>query len=126
MYFSTVATIAALVLSKLTAGSPIPFSTAGQDTTTAPLARQAADPHEADFRTFGVSGCLDENQGVYTLEKSSDGECLPFVDPIGSLLVADDLCTLTLYSDAECTESPVVAPVGVCQNGTWQSYTLTC
>ncbi|CAK7273526.1 hypothetical protein SEPCBS119000_005703 [Sporothrix epigloea] len=84
------------------------------------------DPHELDIRTFGVEGCQDENQGVYTLELSQSNVCYTFVDPIGSLTVADNLCTLTIYDDDACTEAPVVVPTNICQNGTWKSYKMTC
>ena len=54
------------------------------------------DPHKLDFRTFGTGGCFAENQGVYTLVLSQAGVCHQFVEPIGSLLVADNLCTREL------------------------------
>ncbi|CAK7232617.1 hypothetical protein SEUCBS140593_008321 [Sporothrix eucalyptigena] len=114
MYFSTAAIAATLAFAQTGLAAPA----------TEKVSRN--DPHELDFRTFGASGCSAENQGVYTLELSSSGVCSQFVDPIGSLLVGDNLCTLTIYSDAECSENPVVAPTGVCQNGQWLSYKMTC
>ncbi|KAL1901018.1 hypothetical protein Sste5346_002083 [Sporothrix stenoceras] len=119
MYFSAAALATALAFAQTAFAGPVPA--AGADKV---AARQ--DPHELDFRTFGVSGCHDENQGVYTLELSSNNQCLQFVDPIGSLTVADNKCTLTLYADAGCSVSPVVVPTNVCQNGVWQSYKMTC
>src|ERR1700761_4206512 len=62
------------------------------------------DPHVGDFRTFGVAGCFDDNQGVYTQLQSDVGVCHTFAEPVGSLDVADlnDGCTcrqllLSLY-----------------------------
>jgi hypothetical protein len=47
------------------------------------------DPHEGDFRTFGVAGCKDDNQGVYTVTQSGLGKCTPFVQNVGSISVTD-------------------------------------
>ncbi|CAK7266690.1 hypothetical protein SEPCBS57363_002217 [Sporothrix epigloea] len=101
---------------------------ATQTASAAPIADvcRVDDPHELDFRTFGVEGCLEENQGVYTLERSQSNVCYTFVDPIGSLTVADNLCTLTVYDDDACAEAPIVVPTDICQNGTWASYKMTC
>ncbi|CAK7229669.1 hypothetical protein SBRCBS47491_007329 [Sporothrix bragantina] len=115
MYFSTSAiTVAALAFAQTAFAAPAAGVSARQD------------PHELDFRTFGVEGCSAENQGVYTLELSQSNICYQFVDPIGSMISTDNLCTLTIYDDDACTESPVVVPTNICQNGNWKSYKMTC
>lgn len=58
-------------------------------TTAATLPRQD-DPHIVDFRTFGVAGCLEENQGVYTYLQSDEDICHTFADSeIGSIFTLD-------------------------------------
>ncbi|ERT01704.1 hypothetical protein HMPREF1624_02958 [Sporothrix schenckii ATCC 58251] len=115
MYFSAAAIAAALAFAQTALAAPVSDKVAAR-----------SDPHELDFRTFGVEGCHDENQGVYTLELSSNHICQQFVDPIGSLIASDNLCTLTIYADTDCSVSPVVVPTNVCQNGVWQSYKMDC
>ncbi len=51
------------------------------------------DAHKLDFRSFGVAGCFDENQGVWTLTESANTRCTRFTEAVGSILVADNLCT---------------------------------
>ncbi|KJR88939.1 uncharacterized protein SPSK_08109 [Sporothrix schenckii 1099-18] len=135
MYFSAAAIAAALAFAQTALAAPVSDKVAAR-----------SDPHELDFRTFGVEGCHDENQGVYTLELSSNHICQQFVDPIGSLIASDNLCTrmspcldptwydlkstanglVTIYADTDCSVSPVVVPTNVCQNGVWQSYKMDC
>jgi hypothetical protein len=135
MYFSAAAITAVVAFAQTAFAGPVPAADKV-------AARQ--DPHELDFRTFGVSGCHDENQGVYNLELSSNNQCLQFVDPIGSLTVTDNLCTrescyppiilqifvpnsvVTVFADDACSVSPVVVPTNICQNGAWKSYKMTC
>lgn len=95
MFFSTIATVAALALANIVSGTPVPGAAPVPYPVkdSARLARQTGDTHEADFRTFGVSGCYDENQGVYTLLKSNAYQCYQLVEPIGSLLLLDSSCT---------------------------------
>lgn len=88
MYFSAAAITTALAFAQSAMAGPVPAAAPATDKVAV-----RADPHELDFRTFGVSGCHDENQGVYTLELSSANQCLQFYDPIGSLTVTDNLCT---------------------------------
>lgn len=49
------------------------------------------DPHVVDFRTFGLPGCDEQNQGVYTYLQSDLGTCFPFstTDVVESLFVTD-------------------------------------
>lgn len=49
------------------------------------------DPHIVDFRTFGLPGCYEQNQGVYTYLQSDLGTCFPFstTDVVESLFVTD-------------------------------------
>lgn len=57
--------------------------------TAATIPRQS-DPHIVDFRTYGVAGCLDENQGVYTYLQSDENICRTFADSqIGSIFTLD-------------------------------------
>ncbi|CAK7227186.1 hypothetical protein SCUCBS95973_006458 [Sporothrix curviconia] len=115
MHFSTsTITVAALALAQAAFAAPAADVSARND------------PHELDFRTFGAEGCSAENQGVYTLELSQASTCSKFADAIGSLIVTDNLCTLTVYNDDACTSGPVVVPTSICQNGAWQSYRMTC
>ena len=100
MYFSAAAITAALAFAQTAVAGPVPAA--------APATEKVAaryDPHELDFRTFGVSGCSAENQGVYTLELSSANQCLQFVDPIGSLTVTDNLCTRESPPRTHCFEN---------------------
>ncbi len=86
MHYTSI--VAGLALLPAAFAGPVPASGA-------PLHALAArsDPHKLDFRTFGASGCSAKNQGVYTLLQSDAGACRPFAEPIGSLLVGDNLCT---------------------------------
>lgn len=96
MYFSAAAVATALAFAQTAFAGPVPAAAPAPAPAAAGANKVVAarqDPHELDFRTFGVSGCHDENQGVYTLELSSSGQCLQFADPIGSLTVTDNLCT---------------------------------
>ncbi|TPX09129.1 uncharacterized protein E0L32_001608 [Thyridium curvatum] len=92
------------------------------------------DPHQADFRTFGVAGCSEDNQGVYTLTQSNVGTCKPFTAPIGSMSVTNNLCkqyrsnprarSVYVYDDEACSAGETELPVGSCQDGAWLSYKL--
>ncbi|EPE10902.1 hypothetical protein F503_05997 [Ophiostoma piceae UAMH 11346] len=110
----TAAAVAALAFVQAAVAAP----------STAPVAIR--DAHELDFRSFGVEGCHDDNQGVWTLTESANTRCTRFTEAVGSILVADNLCTLTFYTDAECSVGGVVAPTNVCQNGAWQSFQMIC
>lgn len=50
-----------------------------------------SDPHVVDFRTFGLPGCDEQNQGVYTYLQSDLGTCFPFstTDVVESIFVTD-------------------------------------
>lgn len=60
------------------------------------------DPHQADFRTFGVAGCSEDNQGVYTLTHANVGTCKPFTAPIGSMSVTNNLCKRKSLLSYDC------------------------
>ncbi|OAA67929.1 hypothetical protein SPI_00124 [Niveomyces insectorum RCEF 264] len=123
MQFSlAAAAVAVLVAASTTMAGPIP----APDAHAPAVLSSRNDPHEADFRTFGAPGCSAENQGIYTLTLSNTDQCQPFADPIGSVLVVDNLCTLTVYDDAACSQASKVLPTKACQDGTWKSYKLTC
>lgn len=53
--------------------------------------RQTSDPHIADFRTFGETGCFNDNQGVWTFTQSDLTGCKAFPTdlPVGSLFASD-------------------------------------
>ena len=83
----TAAAVAALALVQAAVAAP----------STAPIATR--DAHKLDFRSFGVSGCLDDNQGIWTLTESANTRCTRFTEAVGSILVVDSLCT--------CESAPV-------------------
>jgi hypothetical protein len=47
------------------------------------------DPHLGDFRTWGEPCCNNDNQGVYTTTASQSGECFPFTENVGSIMLVD-------------------------------------
>ena len=53
--------------------------------------RQTSDPHITDFRTFGETGCFNDNQGVWTFTQSDLTGCKAFPDdlPVKSIFAAD-------------------------------------
>ena len=53
--------------------------------------RQTSDPHIADFRTFGETGCFTDNQGIWTFTQSDLTGCKTFPDDllVKSLFAAD-------------------------------------
>lgn len=69
-----------IILSALTLGA-----------TAATIRTARSDPHIVDFRTFGATGCSEENQGVYTYVKSDLDKCFQFseTDVVESLFVSD-------------------------------------
>lgn len=76
-----------------------------------------SDPHVVDFRTFGLPGCDEQNQGVYTYLQSDLGTCFPFstTDVVESIFVTDINagCSVYAYTDANCTQNQVTVPVGI-------------
>lgn len=69
--------------------SLLPITSLILGTIAATIPRQS-DPHIVDFRTYGVAGCLDENQGVYTYLQSDENICRNFADSqIGSIFTLD-------------------------------------
>ncbi|KAJ4394273.1 hypothetical protein N0V93_003490 [Gnomoniopsis smithogilvyi] len=113
--------------------SLLPITALVLGTTAATVPRQS-DPHIVDFRTYGVAGCFDENQGVYTYLQSDENICRTFVDSqIGSIFTLDitDGCFLYAYTDTACTEDQITVPVGIenCYNSTaagLSSYEIVC
>lgn len=69
--------------------SLLPITVLILGTTAVTIPRQS-DPHIVDFRTYGVAGCSDENQGVYTYLQSDENICRTFVDStVGSIFTLD-------------------------------------
>ncbi|KAL1865136.1 hypothetical protein VTK73DRAFT_5461 [Phialemonium thermophilum] len=92
------------------------------------------DPHIADFRSFGLPGCAQDNQGVWTFTQSQLTGCQTFASfgdaDVQSLLVGDisDGCSLKLYTDDACSEDELQAASGSCQSQAdgFKSFLLSC
>ncbi|KAK7745419.1 hypothetical protein SLS53_002916 [Cytospora paraplurivora] len=74
------------------------------------------DPHIVDFRTYGLPGCYEQNQGVYTYTLSQTNICYEFVDEtVESIFVNDisDGYSLLAYTGSACSENQITVPVGI-------------
>lgn len=71
------------------------------------------DPHIVDFRTFGLPGCFEQNQGVYTYLQSDLDKCFQFstTDIVESLFVTDinDGCAGKSSSTPPLTHQETIA-----------------
>lgn len=71
------------------------------------------DPHIVDFRTYGLPGCFEQNQGVYTYTQSQLNQCYQFstVNIVESLFVLDinDGCSGKSTTQPSCCPSTIVA-----------------
>lgn len=65
------------------------------------------DIHIVDFRTFGLPGCYEQNQGVYTYTLSGTNICYDFADEtVESIFVADITDGYSRKSCPACRPSP--------------------
>ncbi|EON97298.1 putative ec86 protein [Phaeoacremonium minimum UCRPA7] len=95
--------------------------------------RQTSDPHIADFRTFGETGCFRDNQGIWTFTQSDLTGCKTFPDDllVKSLFAADynDGCGVFVYTDTACSVGDQSLGVGGCLNDYstgLKSYIVKC
>ncbi|KAI9166554.1 phosphatases II [Paramyrothecium foliicola] len=85
------------------------------------LVRQ--DPHVGNFRLFGAAGCLDKNQGVWTVTQSGvTADCNDFRGNVVKSLTNNFIVegyTLYAFTDNACNEGRTPVPAGACTDGDW-------
>ncbi|KAF5362853.1 hypothetical protein D9758_007041 [Tetrapyrgos nigripes] len=71
--------------------------------------------------------CSGNDGGSGAFFEPNDGECYPHHDSLRVLGFADgsEGCAVTVYTDGDCSENPVIAPVGACFTDI-QSFSIDC